>query len=178
MWKLLFIFILLLVLLMIFPSNKSAIEESFTTPVALHIPTGTSQDGKPFFIGNLENKMDTPIVPTCGKYEFRKPEFLYDGVWKQDYKMADHNKFQLCNSIVADANFPINKKGFTYAGNHFFDIPKQLKHQIVSPPDCPTDSLDEYNIEPVYMEEPTQQDVLGIQPMENFLEPFPKVRIQ
>ena len=178
MWKLLFIFIFLLILLMIFPSNKRAVEESFTTPVALNVPSGTSQDGKPFFIGNLENKIDAPIVPTTGKYEFRKTEFLYDGRWKQDYKTADRNKFQVCNSIIADANFPRNKKGFTYAGNHFFDIPKQLKHQIVSPPDCPPDSLNEYNIEPVYMEEPTQQDVLGIQPMDNFLDPFPKVRTQ
>ena len=164
MWKLLFIFIFLLILLMIFPSNKRAVEESFTTPVALNVPSGTSQDGKPFFIGNLENKIDAPIVPTTGKYEFRKTD--------------DRNKFQVCNSIIADANFPRNKKGFTYAGNHFFDIPKQLKHQIVSPPDCPPDSLNEYNIEPVYMEEPTQQDVLGIQPMDNFLDPFPKVRTQ
>ena len=62
MWKLLFIFILLLILLMIFPANKSTIEESFTTPVALHVPTGTNQDGKPFFIGNLENKMDASSI--------------------------------------------------------------------------------------------------------------------
>ncbi len=178
MWKLLFIFILLLILLMIFPTNKRNMEESFTTPVALHVPSGTNQDGKSFFIGNLENKMDVQIVPTYGKYEFRKPEFLYDGIWKQNYKTSDNNKFQVCDSIVADANFPLDKNGFIYAGNHFFDISKPLKHQIISPPDCTLNFLDEYNIDPVYMEKPSQQDILGIQPMDNFLDPFPKVQTQ
>lgn len=154
--------------------------ENFTTPTAVNVPAANNLDGQPFFVGNRKPELpENPIVSDNGRYMFRKPQLLYDGVWGESCRLNGRG-METCDWGERDANFPLDKSGLVYGANKFFHLPeKKLKmgENIVSPPDCPASAkmydnglTYEENMEvnaPVYLQTPDMEDILGFVPKDN-----------
>jgi hypothetical protein len=77
--------------------------------------------------------------------------------------------------------FPLDKEDLKYGANHFFQEQKRLAmgQKVVSPPDCPITSKMYYKgptyLEnqmenpPIYLEQPSAEDILGFPPQDNEL---------
>ncbi len=177
------VFILLLSTVLIYVKPNRIQQENFYLPTqtAANVPAQNNTRGKKFFVGNTEPEPeDIPIAPDNAKYEFRKQQLLYDGVWGENCKI-DNQGFEKCDWEVMSGNFPLNKEGLTYGANHFFQDPKRLAigQQIESPPDCPITAKMyadgptylEHNLlnPPIYLNSPKQEDILGFPPQDNRL---------
>ena len=174
------IFLLVLMTSVIFVKRKPNQMENFTTPVAVNIPAANNEDGNLFYVGNRRPFVpDVPIVSDKGKYEFRKPQWLYDGVWGEKCKL-DGKGYERCDWMEQDANFPLDKVGYVYGGDTFFHLPERnipIGGQVVKEPDCPAsakmyDNGPTYeenmkNNVPVYLQTPDMEDVLGFVPQDN-----------
>jgi len=185
------IFLLVLMTCVIFVKRKPQQMENFTTPVAVNVPAANNEKGKLFYVGNRRPEVpDVPIVSDKGEYEFRKPQWLYDGVWGEKCEL-DGKGYERCDWREKDANFPLDKKGYVYGGDTFFHLPERripIGGHVVKEPDCPAsakmyDNGPTYeenmkNNAPVYLQTPDMEDVLGFVPQDNnnFMElPPPKV---
>ena len=188
--SLLFIIFLVLLSTVVLSILKKQKIENFTTPTAVNVPAANHTEGKPFFVGNRLPENPFPsLAPNGGKYTFRKAELLYDGVWGE--KCQNRVGFETCDWKPTDANFPLDKKGYNYGANHFFNTPEiQLKpnEEVAAPPECPANSnmydngptYEENNKinPPVYLQTPDLEDVLGFTPQNNnnFLKlPLPQI---
>ena len=185
------IFLLVLMTSVIFVMRKPKQMENFTTPVAVNVPAANNEDGKLFYVGNKKPEVpDVPIVSDKGEYEFRKPQWLYDGVWGERCRL-DGRGYERCDWREQDANFPLDKTGYVYGTDTFFHLPEKripIGGQVKRGPECPASSkmydngltYEQNMIEngPVYMARPDVEDVLGFVPKDNnnFLKlPLPKV---
>lgn len=154
--------------------------ENFTTPTAVNVPAANNLDGKMFYVGNrIPEKPEREIVSDIGEYMFRKPELLYDGVWGENCRL-DGEGMEKCDWMEKDANFPLDKKGFSYGADKFFHMPeKKLKigERVINPPDCPASAkmydngltYEQNMVEnaPVYLQTPDMEDILGFVPKNN-----------
>jgi len=177
------VFLLLLSTVFVFVRPRQDNFEHFKLPTqtAANIPAQNNERGKPFYVGNRHPEIeDKPIAPTHGKYEFRKQQLLYDGVWGENC-LIDTQGYERCDWKESNSNYPLNKKGLTYGANKFFQEPKRLNigEQIVSPPDCPITAKmyregptyleNAIQNPPIYLKKPDQEDVLGFPPQDNNL---------
>ena len=191
------LFIIFLLLLTTFfvwaiKSKYGKTQENFTTPTALNAPVGTNLEGKDFLVGNrYPMRPDPPIVAQNAKVEFRKPQWLYDGIWGEKCEL-DGEGFERCNWENTSAYYPLDKKGFSYGADKFFHGPAKrmaIGEQIVSPPDCPANApMNDSGITyqeayeqnpPIYLAKPTLEDIYGFNPLvqDNNLYQYPPVVI-
>ena len=180
----LFITLLLLILLLIIPVlfyNPYKVKEDFTTPVPVNIPSANDTDGNPFNVGSNESNQYFESTPT-GKYNFRKQELLYDGVWGKDMMYNPDSKTMEYDWSVRSSYFPLNKnKSLVYGENHFWKRPEKklrMNEKIISPPDCDWNDYIGFNNsetykqnyivnKPYYLNKPTTEDILGYYPKNN-----------
>lgn len=177
------LFIILLSTVLIFVKDKPNEQENFELPtqVAANVPAMNNTEGNSFFVGNeAPEKPDQPIVSSNGLVEFRKMQLLYDGVWGESCKLDGDGNMN-CDWKPMNSNCPLEKDGLIYGTDNFFQNPKRLAigEQKVSPPDCPITSKMYYKgptyIEnvlenpPIYLHEPTIEDITGIPPQDNNL---------
>lgn len=157
------IFILLIFTIVIYYSKQQKAIESFTTPTAVNVPAGGGNqlDGKSFLVGNrYPVKPEEPIVETNGKYQFKKMQLLYDGVWGEKCYL-DGQGLERCD--WSDKNRQFGK----YGTDHFFNLPEKRLEEgevVVSPPECGGGGKcqDYY-----YLEKPGFEDVFGFVPQNN-----------
>ena len=184
MFKFFFIIFLMLLLTLSFFVFFKKNREDFTTPTAVNLPLDKN---KTFFVGNkFPKKPEKPIVEPTGRFQFRKPKLLYDGVWG-DHCKIDGNGNETCNWKVESSYLPLDKNNFTYGTDNFLHLPlksKPIGIEIVSVPDCSEGAqtgvglsyLEAYEENPpFYLDTPSVEDVLGYNPVDNnLLFPFPK----
>lgn len=176
------IFLILLSTLIIF-TTKNTVRENFKLPVqvAANVPAMSNTEGKKFYVGNNFSEVpDIPIVSSEGKYEFRKMELLYDGVWGEDCKL-DGNGNERCDWKVKSGECPLEDNKLKYGTDNFFNTPKRLEmgQSIVSPPDCPITAKmyyqgptyieNQFENPPIYLDKPDTEDILGFPPQDNEL---------
>jgi hypothetical protein len=175
------IFIVLLSTVVMF--TRVPVNEHFNLPVqkAANVPAMLHTEGKNFYVGNKVDEVpDEPIVSSTGKYEFRKMQLLYDGVWGEKCGL-DGKGNERCDWEVMSGECPLDKEDLKYGANHFFQEQKRLAmgQKVVSPPDCPITSKMYYKgptyLEnqmenpPIYLEQPSAEDILGFPPQDNEL---------
>lgn len=185
------IFIIVLILIstvLIF--TKKDFKEDFKLPtqVAANVPAQFNENGKKFYVGNEQPEIpDEPIVSSDGYYKFRKMQLLYDGVWGENCNL-DGNGNMKCDWKEMSSDCPLQKDNLEYGTNKFFQEPKRLKmgEKIVSPPECPpTAKMSKCGLTylennlanpPLYLDKPTQEDIIGYPPQDNELYwPYPGV---
>jgi len=168
------VFLILLSTILIF-INKKQTKEDFKLPtqVPANVPAMLNTEGKTFYVGNSENEVpDEPIVESEGKYQFRKPQLLYDGVWGENCEL-DGKGGMACNWKAMSGNCPLDKGDLVYGTDKFFQTPKKWG-TIISPPDCPVTAKMYPNgptyLEnarrnpPMFLDKPTVEDILGFDP--------------
>jgi len=176
------IFILLIFTIVIYyaKTNKTTVE-SFTTPTAVNVPAGgvNNLEGDSFLVGNrYPVKPEEPIVETNGKYQFKKMQLLYDGVWGEKCYL-DGRGLERCD--WSDKNRQFGK----YGTDHFFNLPEKKLEEgevVVSPPECSYSKLGKSDggecQDYYYLEKPGFEDVFGFVPQNNRDElsfPLPKL---
>jgi len=177
------LFFLLVSTLLVFKKDK---KEHFKLPVqtAANVPAMNHTNGKKYYVGNTENEIpDEPIVSSHGKYELRKEQLLYDGVWGENC-LLDGQGYEKCDWKPTSSKYPLNKEGLTYGFDNqsFFGLPQKYMEQgerIVSKEDCPATSKmyyrgptyieNELDNPPIYLDEPSSEDILGFPPQDNTL---------
>jgi len=129
----LFIILLLLLTPIILFITLRTKKEHFTTPVAVNVPAQNHLEGSPFLVGNSQDFKEKPLVPKDGKYRFRIPTLLYDGIWESKYDLKDG--YQTCDWSPNSSYYPLDKD--TYGTNLFFHKPeKKYEKDMCSPPEC------------------------------------------
>ena len=190
----LFITLLILILLLIIPiffynpykvnetfTNPISNNNGFTTPVPLNIPADNNESGNMFYVGSDESNLHFEGPPR-GKYNFRKQELLYDGIWGKNQLYNPTKKTMEYNWNARSSYFPLNKNNnLVYGENNFWKRPEKnlkMNEKIVSPPDCNwndyigfnnnTTFLEHYKLnKPCYLNKPTTEDILGYYPKDN-----------
>ena len=176
------IFIFFVLLLCIFLVYNRKTHENFELPTQTAVNVPPINNESKFYVGNKNAEIpDEPIVSETGKYEFRKQELLYDGVWGERCKL-DGDGNQSCDWKETSGNYPLNKKNLIYGTNKFFNNPEkklEIGEVIVSKPDCPITAkmydngptyLEHNRINPpFYLNEPSMEDILGFPKQDNEL---------
>lgn len=169
------VFLLLLTTVLVFINKKTQTKEDFKLPtqVAANVPAGNNTKGKDFYVGNDINEVpDEPIVESEGKYQFRKQQLLYDGVWGEDCKLDGQGGMK-CDWKEMSGTCPLNKENLVYGTDQFFQEPKKYG-KFISPPDCPITAkmypngptyMENARINPpMFLDKPTVEDILGFDP--------------
>lgn len=174
------LFIILLSTVLIFTRNRTQENFDLPTQTAANVPAMLHTKGKDFYVGNIVPEAnDVPIVSPHGKYEFRKMQLLYDGVWGEKCAL-DGRGNENCNWEVMDGNCPLGKDGLSYGGDKYFHNPikvLRMGEKVVKPPECPinmkmyrdgpTYEENMINNPPIYLEKPTMEDILGFPEQDN-----------
>ncbi len=119
--------------------------------------------------GKFYKKLDYPLAPKEGKYEFPKPKLLYDGIW-ESHRTIDDNNIETQKWTLVKKYFPTKGK---YATDKFFHLP--LKSVPIGTEVCESDIHGEAT--PVICDHCDKcldtQDMLGV----IYVQPLPGMKI-
>ena len=150
-------------------NETSDVKEPFCTNPCLTentthclIPANPPESQPQYFkVGNEEADKEVPMVPSEGKYMFKKPELLYDGIWRSEPNRIgcyEKNNWRLAGDGCSAG---------TYGANKYFDIKNKPIDGMKAPVDgCAELSkksrqAQEPNTICKYYPEPDMEDILG-----------------
>lgn len=133
------------------------------------IPNNLPMD-KPRYakVGGYIEKGSDNLVPSAGKYQFVKPELLYDGIWKEEVNQIDGFAKNNWRMIPEQQNSPF-KEG-VYGTNKLFDIKNEPIDGMKAPVDNCSEIIALKNERSVqlplrgkcnFYPEPDMEDILG-----------------